>query len=236
LYKSQFIAQKKQDFQFKDDKFRSYSVDIETDSTLDEDATQDKEDIRDALMALSQALNGIGPLVQQGTMPAEAAQQIMLMIARRYKFGREIEEYLRAMQPPPPKPDPKADAEKAKVEAQQQMFALESQKMQQQLDHDREMLEMERQERAEKLQFEREKMNMEREKLGIKIQSEAISGQVKINNAQALADQKIQVGQAVANQKIQVGQAVGDQKVMQAKQLAAARPKPQPKGAGRAPA
>jgi hypothetical protein len=99
-----------------------YKVDIETNSTIDAEASQDKQDISELLNALSQFLNGVAPLVEQGVMPIEVAKGMLLVICRRYNFGSQIEEAIEAMKEPPkqgadPAAEAKAQAEKAKAEA-----------------------------------------------------------------------------------------------------------------------
>lgn len=98
----------------RDDLTRSYKIDIETNSTIDAEATEDKKDITDALTALGQTLNSIGPLVQQQILPFEAAKALMLTVCRKFKFGAEIEDQINAMKAPPPPP---AEGEAAKAPA-----------------------------------------------------------------------------------------------------------------------
>lgn len=112
-----------------------YKVDIETNSTIDAEAAQDKQDIAELLNALSQFLNGLGPLVQQGVMPFQIAQQMLLVISRRYNFGSQLEDSILAMEAPKPQADPaaeqKAAAEKAKAENEQAKAQMEAAKAQQ---------------------------------------------------------------------------------------------------------
>lgn len=107
----------------KNDLQRSYRIDIETNSTIDAEATEDKKDIGELLNALAQFLNGIGPLIESGTMPFDAAKSMMMVIVRRFKFGNEVEEQINAMQQPPAKPDP--NAQKAQLEMQQMQQEME---------------------------------------------------------------------------------------------------------------
>lgn len=107
----------------KDDMLRSYKIDIETNSTVDLEATEDKQAITDILQAISQFMLGIGPLVQDGSMPFDAAKEMLLAIIRRFRFGPQLEEALGKMQAPPPKTDPvaaaKAQAEQIKQQGEQ---------------------------------------------------------------------------------------------------------------------
>ncbi len=106
----------------RDDTQRAYRIDIETNSTIEPEAAEDQQNITEMMTALAQYLNGIGPLVQSGVMPFGAAQGMMMAIVRRFRFGAEIEDYIRAMQPPKPEGD---DGEAAKKEMDAQKQAME---------------------------------------------------------------------------------------------------------------
>lgn len=85
---------------------RSYKVDVETNSTLDADATEDKTQITEFMGAFSQTMIALTPLVQAGTLPFEAGKSIMLAIIRRFQFGSQVETELEQMQPPQPQQSP----------------------------------------------------------------------------------------------------------------------------------
>ena len=112
----------------KDHYSRSYRVDIETNSTLDVEATEDKALVGDFMNAMAQFMNGIGPLIQEGVMPFGAAKSMMLSIVKRYRFGTEVEEELNAMQPPKPQSNP--EQEKAMKQFQQERQKFEQDKKQ----------------------------------------------------------------------------------------------------------
>lgn len=112
-----------------DDLQRSYRIDIETNSTVDAEATEDKEDIGELLNAISQFLNGVAPLVENGSMPFGVAQGMLLAVVRRYRFGPELEDQLKQMKEPP-KADPKAaEQQKAELQKAQQTVQAEQQKL-----------------------------------------------------------------------------------------------------------
>lgn len=104
----------------RDDTQRAYKIDIETNSTVEPEAVEDQKNISDLMTALGQFLNGIGPMVAKGVMPFEAAQTMLLAITRRFRFGSEIEDQIKAMKAPPPEDDGKAQAEKDKQAAETQ--------------------------------------------------------------------------------------------------------------------
>lgn len=110
----------------KNDLIRSYHIDIETNSTVDIEATEDKALVGEFLNALAQFLNGVAPMISQGILPFEAAKSIMLAVTRKYRFGDEVEESLLKMAAPSPKPEDNSD--QAKLAAEQAKLELESKK------------------------------------------------------------------------------------------------------------
>lgn len=82
------------------DMLRNFSIDIETNSTVDAEATEDKQDMAELMNALAQFLNGVAPLVESQAIPFEAAKIIMLNLLRRFRMGGEVEEAIMAVQPP----------------------------------------------------------------------------------------------------------------------------------------
>lgn len=116
----------------KSDITRQYRIDIETNSTIEVEASQDKQEVSEFMNAFAQFLNGVAPLVQSGQMPFEVAQTMMLAITRKFRFGTEVEEQLMKMTPPPaPQPDPKEAAMQAKLKMEEEMHKLDSQHKQQ---------------------------------------------------------------------------------------------------------
>lgn len=131
-----------------DDIQRSYRIDIETNSTVDLDATEDKQDISELLNALAQFFNGVGPMVQSGSLPFDAAKAMLLGVVRRFRFGRDVEEVLSQMQaPPPPKPegDGKSEAAVAAENAKAQTEQVKAQAAQSQAQNDMRLGQMEMQ-------------------------------------------------------------------------------------------
>jgi len=108
-----------------DDIQRAYRIDIETNSTVEPEAAEDQKNIQELLTAIGQFMQGIGPLVMQGVMPFQAAQAWLLAITRRYRFGDDVEDYIKQMQPPQ-QPDPQAQ-EQAKQEAETKRLQMQQQ-------------------------------------------------------------------------------------------------------------
>lgn len=130
----------------KDDTQRQYRIDIETNSTVDLEATEDQKQIAELMTAMAQFLQGVAPLIESGVLPFGAAQAMLLTIVRRYRFGAEVEDQIKQMQPPKPQDNGKAAAEQAKNQLMQQQQqhdqALAQQKQQQdqaQIAHDQQL-------------------------------------------------------------------------------------------------
>lgn len=101
-----------------DDLERAYRIDIETNSTVEVNEQEDKQNIAEAMQAMGSFMEGVSPLVQQGVMPFEAAKSMLLSIVRRFRFGTEVEEEIKSMQPPQQQPNAEqVQAEKEKLDA-----------------------------------------------------------------------------------------------------------------------
>jgi hypothetical protein len=137
-----------------DDTLRNFKIDLETNSTLDPEATEDKQAISEVMMAISQFFQSVGPLIQAGVFPFEAAKAMLLAIIRRYKMGSELEEQLEAMRPPPP---PQGGPEAEKLLKEKEAFEQEKQKASEQLRKEQMALEDQKRE----LQAMKREMEME---------------------------------------------------------------------------
>ena len=104
---------------------RAYKIDIETNSTVEPEAAEDQKNIADLMNAMGQFLNGVAPLIEKQVMPFDVAKNMLLAISRRFRFGSEIEEDIKAMQTPPPQND--GEAQKAAQQQQEQVQQLQQQ-------------------------------------------------------------------------------------------------------------
>lgn len=85
----------------KSDMDRSYQIDIETNSTVIPEATEDKQNTNEALTALGTFIKESLPVVQSGVMPFGAFKAVLLKISRQFEFGEDIEGELQSMKEPP---------------------------------------------------------------------------------------------------------------------------------------
>jgi hypothetical protein len=107
----------------RDDYTRSYLIDIETNSTLDTEATEDQKNISEFMNALAQFMNAAIPMVQQGVLPFEAMKSMLLAVTQRFRFGHEVEDEIKKMSEPK-----QQDSEEAKKQLQKAQQELEKQK------------------------------------------------------------------------------------------------------------
>ena len=79
---------------------RGFRIDIETDSTVAVDLATDQQQITELITGIAQYAAAIGPVVQSGYLPADAAKSILLASIRRFNLGRQGETALEAMEEP----------------------------------------------------------------------------------------------------------------------------------------
>lgn len=167
----------------KNDVQRAYRIDIETNSTVEPEAVEDQKNIAELMTALGQYLNGVGPLVQKGALPMEAAQSMLLAITRRFRFGSEIEDYIKQMKAPPPEDNGKA-AEAQKMQMEAQKTQMDQQQKQTEMNHQMQMdqmkLQNERETEQSRIQFESAKLQAEQAIQMEKIQAEERSEAAKL--------------------------------------------------------
>jgi hypothetical protein len=177
----------------RDDMQRAYRIDIETNSTIEADATEDKQLIMEVMTAMGQVLNGVGPLVAKGVLPFEAAQVMLLTVVRRFRFGVEMEDTIKAMQPP--KPEDEGGAEQVKQAQEMASKELEMQKKQAEGDikmkqMDAEMAlkqkDMDLQMREMQLKVDQEMMKMEQQR-----GQEQLAMRDQVHQVKTGADEKV---------------------------------------------
>jgi hypothetical protein len=135
----------------RNDLLRNYRIDIETNSTIDPNTSEDKQNMNEAIAALSGMQQQFLPSVQAGAMPLPVLKSMMLAVARRFQFGREVEDSIAQMPdqlpappPPPGTPTPeevqatqaKAQADLVEAQGRLQSIPLEQQAAQQKMQLD----------------------------------------------------------------------------------------------------
>jgi hypothetical protein len=227
----------------RDDIARKFVIDIETNSSIDAEATEDKEAVSEFMGGFSQVLQGIGPLVEQGFLPFEAAKMIILAITKKFRLGRELEENLRKMQQPPPQANGKEQeaAAKERQALMQDQAKLAQDRMKFQLEQMKAKIEqtklgMQQEMDAERQKMEIEKLIMELEKLVQQGQMDAERSSMQLQSETQRAgfglDQKAQAikqAEAQAAGSAQLREAKFDSKQAVAAQRAKANGSKQPR-------
>ena len=163
-----------------DDYIRSFKVDIETNSTLDVEATEDKKNIAEFMNAMAQFMNGLMPMVKEGTLPWGAAKSWLLDIAKRYRFGEEVEDEIKAMEEPK-----RFDHEQAKKKIQEEQKKL--------------------QDAGKKLAQEKQKFEEEQKKVGDAIDQQVndlARDKMQFDFDKKMHDAKVRMEQKLAEQKL----------------------------------
>lgn len=96
---------------------RTYRIDVETNSTIDLEATEDKQAIAEFMNAFGQMMAGLQPLLDSGVLPFEAAKAFMMEVTKRFRFGRQVEVVLDQMAQPPQGQEGDPAAQKARADA-----------------------------------------------------------------------------------------------------------------------
>lgn len=172
----------------KNDKMRTFRIDIETDSTIEVDKQAAKDSVVELFTAVGGFLEKALPIGQAMPMLTPALGQSILFAFRRFGAGRDVEGVWEqaidqltqmAKNPPPQPPSPeqiKAEAEKQKQEMetqrQQQQFAMDVQQAKLDMQAEQQKNAMEMQKMQADLQMQREELAMMREKMGMELQAQ----------------------------------------------------------------
>lgn len=171
---------------------RSYRIDIETNSTVDLEATEDKQDIADFMNAFGQMTAGLAPMLESKTMPFEAAKLIMGETFRRFRFGRRVQEALDMMQEPQ---QPQADPKEIEKQVTQQLEGkFKTEMAQKDLKH-----------QEDKLGWTQEKVKLEGRitQLEVKGEQQKNSHLIEKNTIKQDYQGKMQLQQQQSQQKLQ---------------------------------
>jgi len=179
----------------RDDLQRAYRIDIETNSTIDPEATEDQKHIADFMNAMGQMLAGLTPMIEKGAMPFEAAKAMMLEVVRRFRFGTEVEDELKAMQPPQPQGNPEADAAKAEMAQAQQEAQMHMAEVQQKNQLAMQQMQAEMQQKVIEFQAE---MRLENQKIAAKADADKAAMIAEL----AVEKEKLQYQQRIEQMKM----------------------------------
>ena len=144
----------------RDGALRRFRIDIETDSTIVGDESQEKKDRTEFIASMTQMVQAWGPIVVQAPPMLPLFGQLMTFGVRAFRVGRELEEtiedtlermeeLLNAPKPPPPQMEAeKVKAETAKVKADAEITKAQIGVQQAMVDHEASMRELAMQQQA----------------------------------------------------------------------------------------
>lgn len=168
----------------KDDKLRTYKVDVETDSTVAASIEGDMDAMQKLLGGLTSLMQGFGPAVQMGAMPVDALKEIMLAVIRRARLGNAVEDALDKVKQPPPQQqqlqDNSLQVEQIKQQGTQQL-EMARQQHEAQLEQARNQMEAERE--AQKAQ-----LNAQIEQMKVQAQSQSDAQRLEFDRWKAELD------------------------------------------------
>ncbi len=79
------------------DVLRCYSIDVETDSTIQADESQDKQDRMEMIQTVLPLLQQLIPAIQQGQLPADMGKALLVLAVKGFKYARPLEDMIEAM-------------------------------------------------------------------------------------------------------------------------------------------
>lgn len=191
------------------DRLRSYRIEVETDSTVFEDAAAEKQSRTELISAVSQFVAAWFPILQAQPQMLPLAFELLEFGVRGYKVGRSLEDVLeqtkdqltqaaKAAEKNPPKPDPKVQAQELKNQAvalkaqsdqqiQQQKGQLAIVEMQQEMARMNAEHQIHLSKLGADLQAQREEMALLRHKFGLEAQASAHKAATQMATAQHAA-------------------------------------------------
>jgi hypothetical protein len=106
----------------RDQRMRPFTLEIETDSTIQPDENMAKQRASEFLTALGSAIGQLSPMVTAQPQSAPFAGEVLKFAVAPFRAGRELEaaidEFVDSMKQVASQPKPDPEAEKAKVDAQ----------------------------------------------------------------------------------------------------------------------
>jgi hypothetical protein len=110
-----------------DDMMRSYRIDIETDSTITQDAQVEKQGRIELVGAVTDFMEKVAPQVQAGLMPPQVMTELLGFAVRGFKVGRTLEDTLDEMVDKEGDPKIKQMQEQMQQQMQQQTEEMKMQ-------------------------------------------------------------------------------------------------------------
>jgi len=191
----------------KNDTMRQFKLDLETNSTIDNEISEDKAEISEFLNAIAQFMNSVAPLIADGTMPFEAAKIMLLSITKKFRFGDEVEKSLRALQAPQ-QSGSQEEVDQAMQQLQQEREAFEADKVkaQRELETQKAQLELEKQRQEALLNSSKQaalrEIDLSKKMAMREISQEAMASKHESDMHTFINESKVKVKQKLATDQI----------------------------------
>jgi len=217
----------------RDDKLRTFKVDVETDSTVAASMESDMKGLSDTMNALNQVIQGFMPAVQMGALPVEALKEMLLTVTRRAKMGNAVEDSIDKIKQPPPPPqeqqpqDNSLQVKQMELQHSQQVEAgksqLEQAKLQQSAQIEQfkgeQALQLEQVKQQFALQLEQVKQEAETQRAQMKAQIDSETKlQIAAMNAQAAEKPAVNIDTNAIGEQVKSHSEKSDASMMQAMQ------------------
>lgn len=152
------------------DMSRQFKVDIETDSTIADTLQGDMEGLREAIGAVVEVINGIGPAIQQGSVPVEAGKALIGAVVRRARLGLVVEDAMDKIEQPKPE----------QTEQEQPDYSMQIAQMQEQT---KIQIAQMREQAAAQTAMMKEQAAMQREQMAAQAKAQADNMQAQLDAA-----------------------------------------------------
>jgi hypothetical protein len=190
----------------RNDVTRNFKIDIETDSTINIDEGQEKQNVNEYLQAVAQLMGQAQQIIQFAPEMKLVALETLKFGLRRYRAGRSLEATLdkaisdhlaaeeEAKNQPPPEPPP--DPEMLKAQSQMEIGQMKMQLDQAKAENKMQIQQMQAETKAQVMQYQSQ---MQAQKTQSEIQIE----QMRLQYETMLAQEKLKADTAVKAQELE---------------------------------
>lgn len=77
---------------------RNFAIDVETDSTIAKDEQEERAQKLEMLQKVTEYLQGVWPMAKSGQISIDLAKDMLLMVVRSFKHGRQLEDSIEQME------------------------------------------------------------------------------------------------------------------------------------------
>lgn len=189
------------------DMMRGFRVDIETDSTIQNDIARQQQNIGGFIQGFASFVQAVGPAIEAGFMTMETATTLFKSFAQTFQLGKQAEDAIDDMAENPPQPKSEPDP----MQIAQMEMQAEQQKAQAQMGLEREKMQGQ-------AQLEQQKMQSE-----MALQTQRVQADMALEQQRFAVDTQMKQEDAVIDRQIR--QETAAQNAQLAKQKAMAAPR-----------